>query len=159
MKKITLLATAIAIVFVTSNVLAQSFEEGTKVGQVGYGFPNMGKVLFKAIGDGSATDYKAKGIGPIHGRFEYGLTDKFGLGLSINFNTYGAEWSNVNGIYNSTTGLYTTATYDVKVTSFNILVRGSRHWDVNDKVDIYSGFGLGYNSRKATIKTNEQIDK
>ena len=155
MKKIKLFAVSIVLALLSTNAFAQAFEEGTKVGAIGIGWPNIGKLLYAADFAGSGTDYKATGFGPLHGRFEFGLTDRFGLGVSINFVTYGAKWTDVNGIYNSTTGLYTTGNYEIKTTALAFLVRGNRHWDVNDKVDIFSGFGIGYGSRKTTLTSND----
>lgn len=150
MKNNKLFITIIAIAFAVTNSNAQAFEEGTKVVAIGYGFPNLGKSLFKVGSDNEG--YKATGFGPIHGRFEYGLTDKFGIGLSINFNSFGAKYS--DPYYDYLTGTYLAYTNEFKYTSVNFLIRGNRHWDVNDKVDIFSGFGLGYNYAKATWKSS-----
>jgi len=139
----------------TQNVSAQAFEEGVSVVQLGYGFPNLGKsLLTSGTEDG---DYKAFGIGPIHARFEYGITDRYGIGVSINMVSFGAKWTSEGYTYDSNGFMTGTTTYDHKdkIGSWNILIRFNRHWDVNDKVDIYGGFGLGYNSWKWSHETND----
>jgi hypothetical protein len=163
MKKIYLIVSAVVLVFTTNNANGQAFEEGTKVAALGIGFPNFAKTLLKtgetsnSNSSSATTNYKATGFGPLHARFEYGLTDKFGIGLSINYNTYGATWNQSTNSYNSNTGLYTPGyySYAIKGSSINFLIRGNRHWDVNDKVDIFSGFGLGYNSRTITYTSTD----
>jgi opacity protein-like surface antigen len=137
---------------------AQAFEEGSMAATLGYGFPNLGKSILSA-GD-YYEDEKIFGVGPMHARFEYGLTDRFGIGVSINFATFGHTWNETYDVYNSTTGLYTSTTYEYeeKVTSLAFLIRFNRHFEVSDKVDIFSGFGLGYNSWKATYSSNNPND-
>ena len=142
MKKLKLLIAIIGLSFAAITVKAQAFAEGTKVVSLGYGFPNLGKTVLKVFDD--EVGYKATGFGPIHARFEYGLTDKFGLGASVNFNTYGAEYNSTSSVWNGSS--YQTITYKetFKATSISILVRFNKHWDLNDQVDVFSGIGVGY---------------
>ena len=157
MKKIKLFAVSIVLALLSTNAFAQAFEEGTKVGAIGIGWPNIGKLLYAADFAGSGTDYKATGIGPLHGRFEFGLTDRFGVGVSINYASYGAKWTEETSIYNPVTGQYTTGiySYEIKTSAFALLIRGNRHWDVNDKVDIFSGFGIGYGGRNTKLTSTD----
>src|SRR5688572_25566869 len=84
-------------VFATANsAKAQAFEEGVSVAQIGYGFPNLGKSLLTTTDE---TDYKAFGFGPMHARFEYGITDTWGIGVSINVVSFGARWTQEEAVY------------------------------------------------------------
>jgi len=148
----------LALSLFSFGAFAQAYEEGKFIVQAGYGFPNWGKTLLKtSIVNSNATNVSALGFGPIHARAEYALTDRFGMGISFNFNSYGFTWTEQQNVYNSTTGLYEIRNYDytVKVTSPAILVRFNRHWEVNDKVDAYWGMGTGWNGAKYTFTSND----
>lgn len=138
------------------------WQEGDMVFCLGYGFPNLGKSILKANeGIDGQTNYKATGFGPMHFRFEYALSETWGIGMSSNFNTFGDKWteSGTNSVYNTTTGNYDNVPYSYdysdKVTSVNILVRFNKHWAAGSKADIFSGTGIGYNLFKDTYKSTD----
>jgi outer membrane protein W len=126
------------------------FGEGAMVLTVGYGFPNLGKAILKTYE--TEAGYKASGFGPAHIKFEYGLTDKFGMGVSIGYVGYKVSWQSEVEEYNSTTGNYDLKTYEegLKGTNFGVLLRMNFHFATSDKVDPYWGIGAGYN--KYTFK-------
>ena len=143
LKPIAVVATAALLMVNPSTSKAQAFDEGIGFASLGYGFPNLPKVLFDLADFGSFEDeYKSKGFGPIHARFEYGITEKLGIGVSVNYGNAGSSWVN-----NTTTSGGTAIAYKESLTynTINALIRVNWHWVDHDKVDVYSGFGLGYN--------------
>jgi opacity protein-like surface antigen len=145
------LALVIAILIGSNAANAQAFDEGTKVFSLGYGFPNLTKTVFKAV-DESFTDSELKvtGAGPMHFRFEYGLSETWGIGASINFASAGLEETYTATYFNETTQQNETKSYTDKQSfkSFSALVRFNKHWPISDKADVFSGVGLGYKSSK-----------
>lgn len=131
------------------------WQEGDMIFALGYGFPNIGKSLLASIED--VDNYKATGFGPMHFRFEYALSESFGIGFSSNFNKFGYKYDDqtqtgydVNG--NPT---YATYEYDYNWTSVNFLVRFNKHWAAGSKADIFSGTGVGYNYRKISFASTD----
>ena len=92
-----LICAAVFIASLVSNTVfagkggGDSFEEGKMIITVGYGFPNLGKsALKKTFAD--YTDLKISGVGPASVKFEYALSDKIGLGLSVNYTSFKVEY-------------------------------------------------------------------
>jgi opacity protein-like surface antigen len=149
------------------------WSEGSMAITLGYGFPNIGRAVFKRVIDASVTDpgvsVEAYGIGPLHFRFDYAITDRISLGLSANFVKFGYRYSeeysvlavdedglpvvdSITGSYVYNKGLYD---YDYGFTSLNILARFNAHWPIGQKADFYAGIGAGYNSFAFKLTTNE----
>lgn len=133
------------------------WQEGDLLFALGYGFPNMGKSLMKAVEGTDISNFKATGFGPLHFRFEYGLSESFGIGLSSNFNKFGYSYDETWSVYNPTTSTYSDVIYNYKYdwTTINFLVRFNKHWAAGSKADIFSGVGFGYNYRKISFSTND----
>ena len=127
-----------------------AFAQGKIVVSAGYGFPNLGKAVITAIINASnATDIKATGLGPLHLRAEYGLSDKVGIAASVNYISYGASWTSKN----DTTGF----PYSNKLskTSLSILARINFHFGITDKLDPYFGVGAGYKTGNWKLTSND----
>lgn len=156
MKKLLLkISFVLAAFFFASSGFAQAYEEGKFIVSAGYGFPNWGKVFTKAsIVNSSATNVSATGFGPLHFKFEYGLTDRFGLGLSVNYNNFGFTWTEPNNNY-SYSGGPQTYNYTFKSSALAVNLRFNRHWEVNDKVDAYWGMGFGYSNTNWSETSND----
>ncbi len=112
MKKIII---AIAMFAGISSVNAQSFNEGTSVLQAGIGFGG-------AFGT------------PITLGYEYGVTEKIGVGLSVG---YGSKTQSFFG-------------GDYKYTNILVGLKGNYHFYTTDVVDVYGGAILGYNNQSVT---------
>jgi opacity protein-like surface antigen len=145
-------ALVIAMLLGVNAAHSQAFDEGTKVFSLGYGFPNFTKSVFKALSSSSVDgSTKVTGAGPIHFRFEYGLSETWGIGASINFAN--AAWEDTyTGTFFNPNGVNETKTYTDKWArrALSALVRFNKHFPISDKADVYSGIGLGYNSVKNT---------
>jgi opacity protein-like surface antigen len=148
----------IALLFIFSGCLqlmnAQSWDEGKIVISAGYGFPNFGKLIVKSFQ--SEANFTPTGVGPIHGKFEYGLTKKIGVGLSINYSAFGAKWTDTQDKTDAFGNPY-TVTYDYKVSSSAVAFnpRLNIHFATTEKVDAYWGIGIGYKVNKVTFSSTD----
>jgi opacity protein-like surface antigen len=134
------------------------WQEGDMLFAAGYGFPNMGKTLLKAVEGEDIVNFKATGFGPLHFRFEYALSESFGIGFSSNFNKFGYSYdeNDVFAGYDANNNeIYKTYNYKYDWTAINFLVRFNKHWAAGSKADIYSGFGLGYSYRKIAFSSDD----
>lgn len=146
-KSIKLVALAVLCSFAsTGNLNAQVLEEGDKVVDVYYGFPNLYTSAFKTAYASDVTDNSLKvgGIGPVGARFEYMVSDKIGLGVDIGFNQSKITYTESGYKYEfSTQKLGVMATFN-----FHFLER-------NDKLDLYGVFGIGYGDRSYNFSSTE----
>jgi len=78
----TIFFAILAMALLSTNVQSKSrggaFGEGAVVVSAGYGFGLAGAVWKTYEAN---TGYKFSAFGPIHGKFEYGVSDKIGIGL------------------------------------------------------------------------------
>lgn len=127
-----------------------NWEEGNMIFALGYGFPNFGKTILQA----GETDlnWKATGFGPMHFRFEYALSETWGIGMSSNFNKFGYSYDEAT---TDASGNPVTYNYSYDWTSINFLVRFNKHWAAGSKADIFSGTGIGYNHRSIKFTTTD----
>lgn len=130
---------------------ASAFGQGKSIISVGYGFPNIGKAIFNVYD--IYTDFKVTGIGPMHLKYEYGVSDKIGMGLSVNLVTSKVSWMEP-GYYNDSISYE----HRIKSTAYSILARMNIHFATQAKIDPYWGFGLGYSGRKWTYSTDDPND-
>jgi hypothetical protein len=124
-----------------------AFGEGKIVISAGYGFPNLGKTVLKTWeNDPDNLNFKATGFGPMHFKAEYGLSDKIGIGLSVNQVSFAANWEDQYEEYNSSNGTYTTVTYKEKLKYSSTAINGrlNIHFGDSEKLDAYWGIGGGY---------------
>jgi hypothetical protein len=120
------------------------FQERKSYITAGYGFG----IFFgwQGLNDNGYEGFSSSLTGPVYGKYEYGVTEDFGIGINLAYLEY--KYSYLYNSWNSGSPVkYTEAdTY----TSFSALLRANWHFGNNDKVDPYFGFGLGY--RSATVK-------
>jgi len=118
------------------------FGQGVVAFTVGYGYPSWGQVYFnlEAVSYGLDTydNYTPKGMGPLHFKGEIGLSKFIGMGISVNYETYGGKWTKLyyNGIYAE----------NFTVTSLSVMPRFSVHFATTTQIDPYFGVGAGYKS-------------
>ncbi len=125
MKKSLLIATvALGLTF---NSNAQVFEQGSK-------FVNVGIGLISPY----AYSGSSMGLPPISGSFEYGITDKIGVGAIVGFTTSSLSY------------------FGYKANFSYIIVggRGAYHFLEHDKIDLYAGLMLGYNISSTSYTDN-----
>ena len=123
---------------------AQAVSQGNVLIDAYYGFPDLYRSTLRSAYDESGnTNLKVGGLGPIGGRLEYMLSDKFGLGLDIAYTsatvTYDRDTVNTSG----------PITYQDKVGTKKIggMVTFNYHFLQNDNLDAYAMLGAGYRQR------------
>jgi opacity protein-like surface antigen len=118
---------------------AQCLPQGSMNVALGYGFGNFTKSLFKTYE--TIGGYKAKSLGPLHAKFEYMASEKFGIGLSVNYFNLDGSYDIT---YQNTSGATVNGREGLKYSTLSFLARGNYYWFNEDKVAVYSGIGLGY---------------
>ena len=110
----------------------EAFKEGTFAISAGYGWPNLGKAIIEALIYDAAESVSSTGLGPIHFRAEYALSDGVGLGVSVNYISCGVKFIEMPYQYNWSRS------------SLSVLARINFHFATSDKLDPYFGVGAGY---------------
>lgn len=139
-----------------------AFRTGKIIFSIGYGYPNFDKWAFETGSIFSNnSNFKSLGYDPIHGRLEFGLSDKIGIGISLNYNMYGGTWEGV--IWNNSWGSGVTETQNVKkkIYSLSGLIRFNYHVFTTGKLDPYFSFGAGFraNWKKYNSNPSEFVKK
>ena len=155
----------ITILSITSiaNLFSQNsaFEKKCVYFSVGYGFNNsmtgvvktsaaVGSVVSSLINNSTITNIKTSNAGPVIARLEYGIGNRFGLGLVV-ANNYITLSRDVNGMGQTGTDISNNPVYkEVNYTekySYNNLSIGLRptfHFMKREKLDMNLGVGVGY---------------
>lgn len=158
-KTLSSVALAATLVFSANNSTAQAFEEGTSSASIGYGFGNIGNNLnsrfqntvlnmysYKKNHDGYQFSY----LGPLFLKYEYAISDKFGLGLNVSYLTSSAEFTstdfNTNEVFNNS----------INRTGYNIMMRFNWHFGDHDMIDPYFGLAGGYRSNNWSSDFEDQ---
>lgn len=141
------LMAVIAIAAISVNAQETAFYQGSSTFTIGYGFPNIGKSILKIGNSAGVTDSKITGVGPLHAKYEYAVSDKVGVGVSVGYVSFADEYTQNSG--------GPTYKYKDAITSLGILARFNYHFGGNDKVDPYVGIGAGYNNWSLKTTTND----
>lgn len=156
------------------NMSGQSNPVGDRNGlTIGYGFPNLTRnILTKdllnsnaqlksvATSQGGTFTYPNEVLGPIFVKYDFALTEKFGVGLVVGYfdvtvsevyqykNSYGSQ-SAVTGNYNQT--------ITNNVTSLSVGARFNYHFGNEQNFDPYFGLAVGYSntSEKESFTSND----
>jgi opacity protein-like surface antigen len=122
--------------------------QGTKVVNAGYGVGSIWKTLFKLTAGFSNS--KTTAMGPVALGFEYGVSEKIGVGVQFGYGSV-KNVSTDPGANSNGGDLITTE----ELKSFQVFARGNYHFGQSAKFDPYLGLGLGYGNFKYTIKDND----
>lgn len=125
-----------------SSLNAQAFETGNNIVSAGYGAPNLNKALFKIYED--ENEYSLKGYGPIHLKYEHAVSDRIGLGLSINHVASSMSYRNLNSYI-----------YELNYSSTKFNARVNVHFASSDVFDAYWGIGAGYGTSTTKWTTGD----
>ncbi len=87
-------------------------------------------------------------IGPVYGKYEYGVTEDFSIGVNLAYVEYEVSYAYESYDYFNGNPAKYTETDNYR--SFSGLLRANWHFGNSDKLDPYFGVGLGY--RTATLK-------
>lgn len=141
----------------------QAFEQGDNFIQIGYG-PG---ILYDQVLEDYDTrrGYAFSGFGPAYLGYERAISKHFGLGLTVSFSQYGADWDST-GVYtvlpvtNPTTTKNVETKYSIGVQSLSVMLRGTYHIAMcNDQLDPYFGIGLGFTANTLSWDSKPIDDK
>ena len=155
MKKFIFAALAFALTITSVESKAQAFQDGDIIISAGYGANTLGRQILKAI-EQEGADIDLTGHNPIFGKFEYAISDKWGIGVNFFASNIGFKQAYNYETYDAQTNTTTVSRYEdsysYKVNALNL--RFNRHWEVTDEFDIYFGFGGGTKWGKLEYKSN-----
>ncbi len=126
---------------------AKCFGQGVAAFTVGYGYPSWGQVFYNlwinSNGYNNVYDnYSPKGIGPLHLKGEIGLSKMIGMGLSVNYESYGGKWTRL--YYVQANNRDESFNENLTITSLSVMPRFNLHFAVTNQIDPYFGVGAGY---------------
>lgn len=146
MKKLfTMIITTGVLIFSTNSNVSAQVEQGSIIIDPYYGFPNFGKSWAQSIISDSSTNVNVIGIGPAGLRGEYLVSDNFGVGFDVIYNSVGADYNYTTW---DTSGFTQTHTGTLKMQRLRVHLRLNYHFVQTEVVDAYVGFGAGTNTRK-----------
>lgn len=153
-RKLTIKLLIAAIICIgTLNVNAQAYQEGTSIASIGYGIGFSWKAWYSAY-DSKAT-FKSTNFGPIVFKYDYGVNDKFSMGLYIAHQKSTGKWTDDS--FDLITGNPITYNYEISIGNTAVLGRGSYHVKTkNDKLDPYAGLAIGYRKYSYDITSNDE---
>lgn len=136
MKKIIL---SISLLFATSGLFAQAFEDGTNLVYLGFGLPPGQNVTQQYDPYKNFFDYRFYNYGTVVLKYEHGFHKYFGCGLNL-------EYSNSSANYKYADVVNSNNLFQRKISSniIGMYVRMNGHLPIGKSFDIYGGFGLGY---------------
>lgn len=120
---------------------AQAFEQGKSYVSIGAGYSIVkpGFILNKFLKH--VPFYNDKTIGPFTLKYEYGISEKIGIGFSVGYSNSNVNWE----IDTTISEKKITNYYKYKVEKFTAKARFNYHFWVNhEKIDPYIGAGIGY---------------
>lgn len=140
-----LLFAAIASVSLNApDAQAQAFTEGSNNIYLGYGAVTLLGSISRNFDSYSDVNYSS--LGPIYVKYEHGVTEDIGLGISFAYATN--EWVYK---YTSLDQVYTETT---ERSTYSILARFNYHIGDSEKFDPYIGFGVGFRDATWTSKSD-----
>lgn len=129
-----LFATMLLFACCRNNANAQVFSYDTKMGSLGYGFPNLIGSYFKKYK--SYSGFIARSEGPFFGKLEFSIAEKMSLGVCADIDKVTIQYNDPNLVYGGNIWR--------ECTSFGILARFNYHFFDSDDFDPYLGAGVGY---------------
>ena len=139
-----------------------AYKTGNVIISLGYGALNFWKYEWANnsiynynyyTGESSLANYKVTGVGPIHFKAEYALSDIVSLGLSVNYVSAHREWTNYYSYYGQS---YANGYSEGEnFSSLSVLGRMNIHFATSKILDPYVGFGVGYRNSKIEYYSND----
>jgi hypothetical protein len=152
MKKILVSLSLIAAISTTT----AQVEQGNVIVDTYYGFPNLYTAVFKttyanAQSNGAQANLNVRGFGPVGIRGEYLVTDKFGIGLDMHYQSSSVDFDEVD----NSGATAVTYNYKFKTTKIVIMPSFNFHFLEEEKMDLYLQVAAGYGSRKFSFTSTE----
>ena len=137
-KTITIYALLVSSFLLSKKANSQAFQIESHNISIGYGFGNFGNAVLSTYQNN--TNYSYSTTGPIFFKYEYAISEKFGLGVNA---TYLAGIAGFNSESNGT-NYYN----EIERTGYNIMLRFNWHFGEHDIIDPYFGFAAGFRNNQ-----------
>lgn len=125
----------------TGSLKGQSFTDPGNIISFGYGYPDAGKRSLNILQD--FPGLKRYGVGPLHLKFEKVRDNAWGFGVGLNISRFSAEWNDSG--YNAR----------FKSVAYSLLFRANKYHHITEKLQLYSGLGVGYRGRVTSFSTDK----
>jgi hypothetical protein len=141
--KLKFLLTVLVSAF-SLNTFGQAFEQGKSYAGVGYGIGlRIKSLFFESYLTESGFDIKNTGVLSL--KYDYALDSKWSVGIYFATQNVSASWKEVGVDYETLEDKQYS--YEVSVGTTALLSRIQYHFQIpNEKLDVYTGVGLGYRS-------------
>lgn len=149
-KVITVVAMSLFATLGMNNSANAQVEQGNFIIDPYVGFPTN-NLAWGSLS--SNADFRT--VGPpvsFGGRAEFMVADNFGVGLDVNYSITGYQYTDEDYYFDSTTGLYSDATYKYTAKKLRAMLRLNYHIVQTDQMDAYLGFGVGYRNVNRTFE-------
>lgn len=143
LKIVSVLAMVLLLLVQTSQ--AQAVKKGDMTIGGFYGSPSIGTLLLKVFISstnaefGNSVDFSY--LGPLGGKFEYFVTDDFGIGLEASYSTLSIKLNEGNRF----------DTYSL--TKIRVMPRFTYHMSYGDNLDFFLAGGMGYRTSELGFKS------
>jgi len=148
------------------NTSKKCISEGSILVDAYYGFPNLYSTIFKdqiiSLNTKMATtsnNYYSIGtvtnvnnIGPLGGKMEYLLTEKFGLGFEFNYSNVNVSFTRVANYLGANPITYH---YTYGTPAYRAMLGFNFHFLTTDIIDVYGAVKAGYYNRSFSYTTDE----
>ena len=146
MKKNTILLAILCLFNLNSN--AQCVQKGNSLIDLYWGGPNLYAAIFRtAVTNQNSTNITVSSWGQVGAKYEYMLTDIFGMGLDVNYSSFSVSFRDLN-----TANIYT---YKYTSPDFRAMLGFNFHFVHADKIDAYAAIKTGYLNRTFTATSND----
>ncbi|MES2617918.1 MAG: hypothetical protein V4613_08565 [Bacteroidota bacterium] len=146
------LTIGLLFVIALSHVNAQDGDTKHMI-SAGFGAPNIPKTFFNFLS--KYDNFKSKGTGPFHLKYEYKPTWVFGIGANLNYMKY--QVSFVNEVLDTVKGVQVPNNVSIDCWNAALNIRANIHFikpDDEQKSDVYFGMGLGYRFGKFRVSSD-----
>jgi hypothetical protein len=140
----------ILLLIITPLFAFSQLQEGDLLLETNYGFIG-GKGLWATIADEAGIPVTS--IGPLTLRSQYMTSDKFGLGLDINYSSRKIDGN--TGSYQDNNGNNQNFTYDLKQDVIRLMIRTSWEFINNEKFQMNWANSIGYRSSTWTFNVTD----
>jgi hypothetical protein len=164
MKKITIFLAMICTLnfSVKAQDESSAVHKGTSLIDVYYGGPNLYGAIFKSLvesaaksnnnNNGGITNVSGSGSGFIGGKYEYLLTDIFGIGVDFNYSTYTVKFQELTTDNNGTPVIYH---YSYTTPAIRAMVGFNFHFVHAANIDVYGAVKTGYYNRTTSFTSDQ----
>jgi hypothetical protein len=130
-----------------------AFAMGKSYITAGYGVGNLTKTVFKIYQ--SYEGFSTKFTGPFNLKYEYGISESWGMGLSLSYMSYNVGWGGESYDFDNDTTINIKEGF--KGSTIRAVAKFNYHFGGNENFDPYIGFGVGYAARSYKFYSNDPL--